>query len=324
MLSLVCAIHNHDKELPSLLRALVAGLNKITNDYELIIVDNASSDNSFDVAKKTIEDEQLPNIQVYRLFEAVDLDVALFSGVENALGDQILSLDLSIDDLSCIPLMINKLESDAGQGAGVVFGRCPRPEVPLRRRVIDGLLYSTYKFIGGPDVRNKTPRCRLMTRETVNFILNSPSPIVSYVFSPAAAASKVSYIEYLATPLINSERSLASQVEKGLGLLFSTTKSPMRIATILMLVGAFANFSYSIYILLIAIFKENVVEGWVSSSLQSSIMFFLISIVLLLISEYILHSRNGQGADNYYHIRDEFRSKTKGHLSALNVESINI
>ena len=54
-----------------------------------------------------------------------------------------------------------------------------------------------------------------------------------------------------------------------------------------MFFGSLSNLLYSLYVVLILIFKSDVAPGWVTLSLQQSGMFFLISLVLLIISEHI-------------------------------------
>lgn len=57
-------------------------------------------------------------------------------------------------------------------------------------------------------------------------------------------------------------------------MLVSTTRTPMRLVSAPYLFGATANLLYSIYIMLIALFKHDIAPGWVSMSLQQSGMFF--------------------------------------------------
>ena len=84
--------------------------------------------------------------------------------------------------------------------------------------------------------------------------------------------------------------------------------------------GAISNIFYSIYILIVAIFFENVAEGWVSLSLQQSGMFFLMSVVLLVLSEYILSILNTSYKDSDYHVADEYKSSFISKRAKLNVE----
>ena len=62
----------------------------------------------------------------------------------------------------------------------------------------------------------------------------------------------------------------------------------MRLVTSLSLFGALANLGYSIYVVAIGFLKTDVAPGWISLSLQQSGMFFLISLVFLVLGKYIL------------------------------------
>jgi hypothetical protein len=71
-------------------------------------------------------------------------------------------------------------------------------------------------------------------------------------------------------------------------MLLGGSKIPMRFASLLSIVGAVLNIVYAIYVVITAILGENIQNGWASTSLQLSAMFFLVCLVLFLISEYLL------------------------------------
>jgi hypothetical protein len=71
-------------------------------------------------------------------------------------------------------------------------------------------------------------------------------------------------------------------------MLLGGSKIPMRFASLLSIVGAVLNIVYAIYGVITAILGENIQSGWASTSLQLSAMFFLVCLVLFLISEYLL------------------------------------
>ena len=94
----------------------------------------------------------------------------------------------------------------------------------------------------------------------------------------------------------------------------------MRIVTSLSMFGAISNILYSFYIVGIAIFKNNVEPGWVTLSLQQSGMFFLISLVLLILGEYILNVTKLSNEGPKYHIAQEFYSETQSLKKKLNIK----
>jgi hypothetical protein len=72
--------------------------------------------------------------------------------------------------------------------------------------------------------------------------------------------------------------------------------------------------------LCIWVIKDDVASGWISLSIQQSVMFFLISLVLFLLSEYVLDiSRKANSGPSYY-IADEFTSAKLTKKERLNVE----
>lgn len=94
----------------------------------------------------------------------------------------------------------------------------------------------------------------------------------------------------------------------------------MRIVTSLSLFGALANLLYSVYVVLIGIFKRDVAPGWISLSLQQSGMFFLLSLVLLVLGEYILNMVRLNNEGPPYHVSQELTSARLIRKERLNVE----
>jgi hypothetical protein len=105
-------------------------------------------------------------------------------------------------------------------------------------------------------------------------------------------------------------------------LLVSTTRAPMRLVTSLSLFGAVANLIYCVYIVAVGILKTDVAPGWISFSLQQSGMFFLISLVLLVLGEYILNMATLSNEGPLYHVGQEFTSARMTRLEKLNIEEV--
>jgi uncharacterized membrane protein YqaE (UPF0057 family) len=96
----------------------------------------------------------------------------------------------------------------------------------------------------------------------------------------------------------------------------------MRLVTSLSLLGAVANLIYSFYVVMIGFVKADVAPGWVSISLQQSGMFFLISLVLLVLGEYILHMADLSHEGPLYHVAQEFTSARIIRREKLNIEEV--
>lgn len=97
----------------------------------------------------------------------------------------------------------------------------------------------------------------------------------------------------------------------------------MRLVTTLSLFGALVNLFYSTYVIAVALLKPDVAPGWVTLSLQQSGMFFLISLVLLILGEYILHTASLSNEGPRYHVAQEFTSAVITRREKLNIEGAN-
>ena len=316
-LSVVFVVRNQTGLIEQILSDTATGISSLVSDYELIIVDNASDDDSISVLKKITGENGLPNLQVYALTKEVDADTASWVGLENALGDFVAVIDPLADDINFLPELLDK----AVKGADVVFAS-------NEKKATQSLAYSCaysvfnwlYKWFNGIHLANEAPQYRVLSKRIVNFILQHPQPAMTYRHLPATGGFARAHLKYSSAPRISHKKRLGESIERGMRLLVSTTRAPMRLVTMLSLFGAVANLIYSIYVIAVFIWKSNVSPGWVTLSLQQSGMFFLISLVLLVLGEYILNMVSLQNEGPLYHVGQEFTSARMKRREKLNIE----
>ena len=316
-LSVVLVVRNQASQLENILKDAEAGMTGLVSDYELIIVDNASNDNSVAVLKALTGEQGLANLQVYALTKEVDADTASWVGLENALGDFVAVIDPLADDIHFLPTMLDKAVS----GAEVVFANnAQKSPQSLAYRVAYAIFNSLYKRLNGIHLANEAPHYRLLSKRVVNFILQHPHPAMIYRHLLATGGFTRAHLDYSATPKKAQAKHLADSMDRGMRLLVSTTRAPMRLVTTLSMFGAGANLIYSFYVVAIGLFKTDVAPGWVSLSLQQSGMFFLISLVLLVLGEYIVNMVSLSNEGPLYHVGQEFTSARMTRHEKLNIE----
>lgn len=316
-LSVVYVVRNNGPQLADILARATAMLDTLVSDYELVVVDNASEDDSVAVLQELTRAGGLPNLQVYVLTKEVEQDTASWVGLENALGDFVAVLDPFADDIGFLPNMLER----AARGTDVVFAQNQiQPARTLAYRGAYAVFNFLYQRFSGIHLSREAPLYRLLSKRVINFILQHPHPAVAYRHLPATAGFTRIRLEYSEPPRQASTKRLAESLERGMRLLVSTTRGPIRLATWLSMFGAAANLLYSLYIVLVAVFKSDVEPGWVSLSLQQSGMFFLISLVLLVLGEYVAQLLRLSTAGPLYHIAQEFTSADLSRRQRLNVE----
>src|SRR5471032_1610139 len=256
-LSVVFVVRNQSNNIERYLADAAAIISTIVSDYELIIVDNASDDDSIATLKRLTAETGLANLQVYALTKEVDTDTASWVGLENALGDFVVVVDPLADDIHFMPQMLTK----AVNGSDVVFAsnKLKAPQ-SLAYRTAFAVFNGLYNSFNGVNLASEAPQCRLLTRRVINFILQHPQPAMTYRHLPATGGFAKTYLNYSAEPKASRPKRLGESIDRGIRLLVSNTRAPMRLVTSLSLFGAGANLVYCVYVLAIGIFKADVAQ----------------------------------------------------------------
>jgi len=318
-LSVVIVVRNQIGQIEKLLSEFQKVISSLVSDYELVVVDNASDDDSPSVLRKLTSEHGQPNIQVYVLTKEVDADTASWAGLENALGDFVVVMNPLVDDVTFVPEMLDH----AVKGADVVFARNQHKSgQSLLYRGASGIFNKLYKWFSGVDLAQDAPQFRILSKRVVNFILQHSQPAMAYRHLPATSGFYHVNLEYSGTPKAAVRKRIVNDFDRGMRLLVSTTRAPMRLVTALSMFAAVANLLYSLYVVAIAILKEDVAPGWVSLSLQQSGMFFLISLVLLVLGEYIINMARLSNEGPLYHVSQEFTSARMTRREKLNIEEV--
>ena len=316
-LSVVFVVRDQSASIEKILTDAASVVSPIVSDYELIVVDNASNDESVFVLKSLTNERGLPNLQVYALTKEVDSDTASWVGLENALGDYVAVIDPLADDIKFIPKMLDQ----AVNGADVVFANNEQkaPQSLIHRGTY-AAFHWLYNAFNGVHLAKEAPQYRILSKRVINFILQHPQPTMTYRHIPATGGFARVHLSYSAPPKPARAKRLGDSIDRGIRLLVSTTRAPMRLVTFLSVFGAAANLLYCFYVIAVGILKTDVASGWVSISLQQSGMFFLLSLVLLVLGEYILHMASLSNEGPQYHVAQEFTSAKMTRREKLNVE----
>lgn len=108
-LSIVIPIHNEEPSILPLYDRLTAVLERLRKPYEIIFVDDASTDRSFDLLANLVETD--PRLKVIRLRRNFGQTAALAAGFDESQGNIVISLDGDLQHApEDIPLLLEKIE----------------------------------------------------------------------------------------------------------------------------------------------------------------------------------------------------------------------
>ncbi|MEO7142638.1 MAG: glycosyltransferase family 2 protein [Bryobacteraceae bacterium] len=109
MLSIVIPIHNEEPAILPLYDRLTSVLEALQRPYEILFIDDASTDRSFDLLANLVETDQ--RLKVIRLRRNFGQTAALSAGFDEAQGNIIISLDGDLQhDPEDIPALLKKID----------------------------------------------------------------------------------------------------------------------------------------------------------------------------------------------------------------------
>jgi len=319
-LSCVLVVRNQSTVIKKILEEYTSLLSNLVSDYELIVVDNASDDDSIDLLTSLTSEKGLPNLQVYALAKEVDEDTASWVGIENALGDFISVINPNYDDIHFLPTMLDKAVS--GHDLVLAINEL-KPENGRVYQILFTLIKLLYKRFTGIYLPREASQYRVISKRVVNFIMQHPMPVTTYRYLPSSGGFRKVELSYKALIQFSSVKNIGESFDRGMRLIVSSTRIPLRLVSSLSLMGALANLLYSFYVIAVAVFQADVAPGWVTLSLQQSGMFFLIALVLFILGEYILQVASLSSEGPLYFVAQELTSARITRREKLNIEDTN-
>jgi len=116
-ISVVIPVYNSESILPKLVKRLTKSLQSICSNYEILLINDGSQDESWDSIQKIIdENKQVRGVNLRRNYGQHN---ALLCGIRLAKYDVIITMD---DDLQHPPEEIHKLVEKLNEGYDVVYG----------------------------------------------------------------------------------------------------------------------------------------------------------------------------------------------------------
>ena len=150
MLSIVIPIHNEEPAILPLYDRLTAVLEKLKRPYEILFIDDASTDRSFDLLSNLVEIDG--HLKILRLRRNFGQTAALAAGFDEAQGDVIVSMDGDLQhDPEDIPRLLEKIE----EGYDIASGwRKDRVDNAVTRRIPSRIANWMMKRASGVDLRD--------------------------------------------------------------------------------------------------------------------------------------------------------------------------
>jgi glycosyltransferase involved in cell wall biosynthesis len=144
VISVVVPLLNEERSLETLYEEIAAALEPLDDPFEVVFVDDGSTDGSMDVLTRL--NAETTNVVVVHLRRNFGKAAALQAGFLEASGDVVVTIDADLqDDPAEIPRLLAKLD----EGFDLVSGWKEHRNDPLLRRVFSRIFNWTTRVVSG-------------------------------------------------------------------------------------------------------------------------------------------------------------------------------
>ncbi len=262
-LSVVVPMFNEEQALPLLVARLRPVLDSIGCSYEVVAVDDGSSDLTAALIQKELR--TWPELRSVRLRANSGHQAAISAGLARARGAYVVTIDADLQDPpELIPAMLRTALNDE---VDVVYGvRNDRTSDSWFKRWSAGLFYELIRRATGTEAATHAGDFRLMSRATVDAVNQLPENnrvlrfVVPALGFPSASLDYKRDERSAGVSKYSLRKMLTLSIDSFTG--FSTT--PLRVATGLGMGGALAALLFGAYVVVNKI-VGNPTAGWAST-----------------------------------------------------------
>lgn len=168
-LSIVIPIYNEEKNIDKLYKSIIAAVPKVIPHYEIIFVNDGSSDKSLKLIEKLrSKNKKVKYLSFSRNFGHM---AAVDAGLSASVGQKIVVMDADLQDP---PSIIPKMYKKSLEGFDVVYGVKIKRKEKLVRRVAFETFYKLLSAVSSYAMPQNAGTFSLLDRKIVDLIVSLP------------------------------------------------------------------------------------------------------------------------------------------------------
>ncbi|HEX3783540.1 MAG TPA: glycosyltransferase family 2 protein [Pseudonocardiaceae bacterium] len=283
-LSLVVPCYNEQDGLGRLHQRLCETLPAVTDDFEVLLVDDGSSDRTLAAMREIASTD--PRFRYLALSRNFGKESAMLAGLSQAEGDIVAIIDA---DLQHPPEMLAQMVDKLDEGYDQVVARRTRDGDGALRSLISTAYYKMINKLVDVKLENGVGDFRVLTRKAVQALLSLgeynrfSKGLFSWIGFDTATVDYGNVVRQDGT----SKWSARKLIDYGIDGVVSFNNRPLRLAIYLGALCTVFAFVYAIWVLVAALINGNSVPGYVT--LMCGIVGFggLQLLILGVIGEYL-------------------------------------
>ncbi len=282
--SVVAPLRDDADIVQPFLDELVACLKESYVDYEVVLVDDSSEDDTVELVTARIGTYR--DVRLLRLSRPFGKETAITAGLDSVIGDYIVVMLPDSDPPGLIPQMVER----ARQGAGIVIALRDEPRSEgLLFRLCSFLFYAYINRVLKLGIPRESVDFRALSRKSVNALIQIKDRL-RYIRSFSAyvgyGTETISY-----RPIFRrgkpSQRGFFEAVGLGVSLIVANSSHPLRLMSVLALFLSGLDALYVLWYAGLVLLGDSTPEAWMTTLAWIGAPFFFLFLIVAVMCEYI-------------------------------------
>lgn len=261
-LSIVSPVYHGEKMLNELVQRIHAAIKELTDDYEIILVNDCSPDLSWQkITEICSHDKKVKGINLSRNFGQ---PYAITAGLSYAAGEYVAVIDCDLQNKpEDLPAMYRK----AKEGYDIVSARRVVREDTFLKRLSSATFHKVYDFLSGFKTDKAVAEFGIYSRKVVKVYCSIPEFSRSFVELVHTLGFKKTTVDVLHDHRLEGESSynLYRLLKLSYDSIISNSNRPLHLAVSLGLIMSVLSFLMAIYNIFAKFYGLNEVVGYTST-----------------------------------------------------------
>ena len=261
-LSVVSPVYRGEKMLSELVERIHKAISPLTDNYEIVLVNDCSPDNSWERISEICKvDKKVKGVNLSRNFGQ---PYAITAGLTYAKGNYIAVIDC---DLQNKPEDLPAMYQNALEGYDVVSARRVVREDTFMKRMSSAIFHMVYDFLSGFDTDKAVAEFGIYSKKIVDVYCSIPEYSRSFVELIHTLGFKKTTVDVLHDHRLEgkSSYSLSRLLKLSYNSIISNSNRPLHLAVALGLIMSVLSFLMAIYNIFAKFWGLNEVAGYTST-----------------------------------------------------------
>ncbi|PZV76688.1 dolichol-phosphate mannosyltransferase [Algoriphagus aquaeductus] len=283
-LSIISPVYRAEQTLEPLVLRIKDAVRKISSEFEIVLVEDASPDRSWDEIDRLAKLH--PEVVGIKLSRNFGQHYAITAGLDHAKGDWVVVMDCDLQDR---PEEIPQLLAKAEEGYDVVLARRANRQDGFLKRLSSKLFYRTLAWLTGSHQDETIANFGIYHRKVIREISNMRESIRYF-------PTMVRWVGFRQTTLdvihaANEERGSSYNFKRlfnlALDIMLAYSDKPIRMTVKVGLLIALAGFLFAVFTLVRYLQGDIIIAGYASLIISLWILTGFILVTLGMVGLYI-------------------------------------